>query len=538
MDAVLLRRRVLAAALFCVTAPLAAGTISGRLLDAGGNPVAGARVSWTAYRDEAELEVDATSGAAEAVLGQVRTGSDGRFDASVLPSGPPVGLRIEPSGLPGVLLAGPFLPDASLELADLELPEPSALAGRVVAQGAVGVAGARVVVRSERPAAFDVVFFAEATAGADGTFTIAASPSGPRRLEVRAAGFAPFLHAVSAGGAAQRIVLEPGGALAGTVTDAAGRPAAAAIVSSSGVAVRTAASGRYRLAGVAAGTRDVEATLGVDQATQRGGLVVRSGAEVAVDLRLAPAASIAGTVTDAASRKPVAGARVSVFEHGASPGAVAMRRATADTSGRFRAGPLLPGRYAVRAEHRGYLATALSGIDARSGAAASAAIALTPAASVAGRVVDEKGKPVAGATVRVGRAGTGLRGWRGAGAAGAARETAAGPDGTFRLEPLARANGETLEATKPGFVPAERALSLATGQAMAGVVLTLRSGLSARGRVTDDQGAALAGAEIRVTQANERGGRRPFRAGPAEGAPDATSAGDGTFVVTGLEEGS
>ena len=541
MDALLARRRFLAAVILCASsafAPLSAGTLSGRLLDGGGNPVAGARVSWSAYRDEAELDVDATSGVTPPALGQARTGSDGRFSATLDASGPAVSLRIESDGLPGVLLPGPFLPSVSLDVSDLELPAASFFRGTVVSPSGAGVAGARVVVRAERPSSYDAVFFAEALAAADGSFAIAAAPSGGRRVEVRAAGFAPFLHAVSPAAAAQRIQLEPGGVVAGTVTDAAGHPAPGAIVSSSGVAVLAGAAGQYRLAGVPAGQREVEATLGMDQMTEKDGLSVHDGAQIAADLRLAPASSIAGTVTDATSRKPIGGARVAAFAGAAGPGASPKRRTTTDASGRFRAGPLLPGRYAVRAERQGYLATSLAAVDVRAGGVGSAAIALAPAASVAGRVVDEKGKPVAGARVRIARGGGAGRAWRPGAAPGAARETVTGPDGTFRLEPLTRANGETLEASKSGYVSAERALTLASGQALTGVSLALRTGLSARGRVTDQQGAALAGAEVRVAPADERGGRRGFRGGPADNAPDATTGGDGAFVVSGLEQGA
>ncbi|HYR45648.1 MAG TPA: carboxypeptidase-like regulatory domain-containing protein, partial [Thermoanaerobaculia bacterium] len=55
----LIARGALLLALLGLSAPSArAGSIAGRVLDASGKPIAGAKVQWTAYRNEDELLLD------------------------------------------------------------------------------------------------------------------------------------------------------------------------------------------------------------------------------------------------------------------------------------------------------------------------------------------------------------------------------------------------------------------------------------------------------------------------------------------------
>ena len=385
------RRLVVALTLLFAAATARAGRISGRLLDGNGNAVAGSRVAWTAYRTEEQVLVDQTADAQPPKLGETRTGADGRFAVSLDGSGPSVSLAIETPALPGASLTGPFDPTATTDLGDIELPAPRPVTGAVLATGGPAVAGARVAVRSASAAAGGAEFFAEAVSGADGKFTIPNAPSGPSATSVRAKGFVPYWR-VSPPGRAQaqeRIVLEPGGTVSGTVTDVSGKPAAGAIVLLGLAAVRTDSSGRYRLAAVAAGARTVEAISGEDLIARRGNVAVRTAAEATVDLRLAAAASIAGTVVDEKTRRPIVGAYVRVLDSGRPRKVVAT-----DAQGKFRAPGLEPGKYTVRAERTGYLATSLTGITAAAGTARSpaVAIALEPAASIAGSVVGREGQ--------------------------------------------------------------------------------------------------------------------------------------------------
>jgi protocatechuate 3,4-dioxygenase beta subunit len=166
------------------------------------------------------------------------------------------------------------------------------------------------------------------------------------------------------------------------------------------------------------------------------------------------------------------------------------------------------------------------------------AIALRKECSIAGRVVDEAGKPVPGARVAIPRE-LGMRRLMRLGR-GAFRtaETKTAPDGTFSLRRLGPEPGITLEATKSGYAAGRKTgIRLKTGEALKGVSVVLRQGLVARGRVVDAEGKPIAGAEVRSARA-ERGRRGNFafvRGFGQEEKPDAVSVADGGFVLRGLE---
>ena len=524
------------------------GTISGRLLGADGRPVAGAPVSWFPAASPMQALADATSNRKTAPSGGTRTDADGRFQAALDPAGPPVSIRIEPDGLPWIELQGPWDPAETVRLPDLDVPSAETVAGTVVGPDGKAVSGARVVVRQgsgfERA---DPALFAEATTGTDGTFRIANAPRAPVHLFVRASGWPPAERFLRADSGSLRIALERGTTISGTVLDASQRPVAGTLVQSGWIAAAADGQGRYRLDGVAAGLQRVEASAPGDLVARKGGVRVAAGAAATADLQLQPGATIGGVVVDALTRRPVAGARIAIADSpgsgiGASEPAGSAR---SDAKGRFSAAGLLPGDYEVRAAKAGYLPATLPRVAASARSAGAAAVALVPAASIAGRVVDAQGKPIAGATVslepgrgargRFGPGGTGFRAPRGE------TSTRTGPDGVFRLDGLAAIpSGVPLTASRAGFAPAERpGVTLKAGQALTGVVLVLPAGLAVKGRVVDEEAQPVAGAEIRVAPSEGRGPARFFRRvlGGAP-PPNAVTGADGWFTVAGLAAGS
>ena len=69
-----LRGSALSAALLMLLPVQArAGSVTGRVLDFSGKPLAGARVQWTAYRTDDEVLLDQTTGNEPAVLGSAAT---------------------------------------------------------------------------------------------------------------------------------------------------------------------------------------------------------------------------------------------------------------------------------------------------------------------------------------------------------------------------------------------------------------------------------------------------------------------------------
>lgn len=540
---------VAAFVLALAAAPAArAGSVSGRLLDGSGKPVAGAPVRWTAYRDDDRALLDATNGADPAVLGETATAADGRFRVPIAAPGLSIALRVSPPGAPSIRLGGPFDASDDVAIDDLHAGTAAPMSGRVVDEAGKGVAGARVLVVSSDPFSDDdAQSVAEARTAADGGFAIRDAPAGQRAVEVRAPGYVPARQVQVEPAADIRLVLPRGGTIRGTVLDASGKPAAGALVVGEELAAETDAAGAYRLAGVAVGVRAVEALWKDDFAARRDALRVRRGEETDAPLRLARAAAIAGSVVDETTRKPIAGARLAASS-GASFGfnrRRVERSARTDAQGRFRLSGLAPRGYTVAASRDGWLTSSIAGVTAATAAPGTVHLALAKAASISGRVVDETGAAVAGARVRVAREG----GFRAVMRRGPAAFLAggpnglSGPDGAFRIRNLAAGRSLNLEAEKTGYAPARKpGVSLKTGEASAGTTLVLKKGIEARGRVVDAGGKPVQGAEVRVAPkeagllGNARVQIRMATLGQNE-RPDAASGADGSFVVRGLAEG-
>jgi len=522
-----------------------AATVSGRVLDPGGNAVRGAKVVWEAYRTDEETLVDETKGFAPAPLGETATDAEGRFRVTLDKPGVEVAIRVLPGALPGALLPGPYDSSEDVDVDDVELPGAERVSGRVTDEAGKPVSGAKVRVRSgslfEEE---DVVSYAEATTGADGAFSIGNAPGKSGSLSVRAPGYAPSsLFSMQRTGV-EKATLKKGGIVSGTVLDPAGKPAEGVIVLSGSLAVKTDASGNYRLAGVPRGTRTVEALGKEDLAARNDAVRVKTGESAEVSLRLARSASVTGSVIDEKTRRPLPGVRVSASTGGFSfrPGETTSRRARTDAKGKFRIAGLAARRYSIQASKTDYLPSTMPGIVAAVSAPGSVVIALTNAAGVSGRVTDEKGAPVPGARVRF-VAEQGLQAiLRGGPAAFLGRPgVSTGPDGGFRLRGLAAEKNLTLEAARTGYVPARRpGVTLRAGEVVKDVSLVLKRGREARGRVVDGAGQPIAGAEVRLSRPERGGNRFMFQIGAMTGdreKPDASSGPDGSFRVGGLEAG-
>jgi protocatechuate 3,4-dioxygenase beta subunit len=530
-----------------LVAPAAgASTVSGRVLDSGGTPVRGAKVVWETYRTDEEVLVDETKGVSPTPLGETATDAEGRFQVKLDKPGVSVGIRVAPGALSGALPAGPYDSSEDVEVDDIELPAAEKISGRVTDEAGKAVAGAKVRVASGSFFEEETVSrYAEATTGADGSFTIANAPGKSGSLIVRAPGYAPFSRFSIQRAGVERIVLRTGGAVTGTVLDPAGKPAEGAVVFSGMLAVKTDASGLYRLGGVEPGTRTVEAQGRDDLAARNDAVRVTAGVTAEVPLRLARSASVTGSVVDEKTRKPLAGVRVSAAAGG---GGFSLRRVEpvsrktrTDAKGKFRIAGLAARRYSIVASKPDYLTATMPGIVAAVSTPGTVAIALQKAAAVSGRVTDEKGGPVAGARVGFAR-DSNLRAMvRGGPAAflGGPGVTT-GPDGGFRLRGLGAERNRTLEATKVGWVPARRhGVTLKSGDVVKDVTLILKHGLEARGRVVDPAGQPIAGASIRISRPEGEASRFMFRVGGMEDRqkPDAWTVADGSFRIAGLEVG-
>lgn len=171
-----------------------------------------------------------------------------------------------------------------------------------------------------------------------------------------------------------------------------------------------------------------------------------------------------------------------------------------------------------------------SGIELQARAEANTTLELTVGAAVLGRVLDESGRPVAGAEVQVVQGQT----WW---ARGDTPQVETDAQGQFALFALAPGDVQ-VEAELPGSLSAQsETFDLAVGERAEGVELVLSNGQSLSGVVLSPTGAAVVGAtvtvESQVTPSGWAGfgGPRAVRAGTAE------SDAQGRFEVSGLEEG-
>jgi len=536
--------RLAGALLFFLLAPsVRAATVSGRVLDGGGKPVAGAKVTWEAYRTDEETLADETRGESPAPLGETTTDAEGRFRVALDKPGVEVSLRVLPGALPGALLEGPYDSSEDVALDDIELPAAKKVTGRVTDEAGKPVSGAKVRVSGGLALEDDDSrFYAEATTSTDGSFSIGNAPEGAGSITARAAGFTPASQLGLQRRSSLKLTVKNGETVQGTVLDSGGKPAEGAIVVAESLAGKTDSSGVFRLAGVPAGSRTVEAFWKEDFA-RKDAVRVKKGETAEASLRLARAASVTGTVIDEKTRRPIAGVRVSASIGGfAFRGRAPSRRARTDAKGKFRVGGLATRSYAVKASKADYLSSTMHGIAASVSSPGSVSIALQRAASIVGRVTDETGAPVAGARVRLAR-DMGVRAMMRAGSPAALlgrQGVTSGPDGSFRLRRLAPEKNLTLEAGKAGYVPAKRyGVTLKAGEVVKDVALVVKRGLEARGRVVDAAGQPIAGAEVRVSRPEGGGGQFVFQIGGmgSREKPDASSGADGLFRVGGLEPG-
>ncbi len=279
-----------------------------------------------------------------------------------------------------------------------------------------------------------------ARSDADGRFVC--GPSAPRTglLEVRAEGFARSTSPIEivAGRDTEAIVtLDRGGVVSGVVRDGAGAPLNGVMIEVIGEqwmpdTIQSDAEGAFRFEHVAPGARKLVARRSpIDVVATE--LAVEEGGAVQWDPRFAPRASLAGRLVDDA------GAPLAAWVIGASlrsrnenlPRGVGFHAdAVTDDGGRFRFDDLGEGRFALDARPK----------DAPPGPGQSIADdahaddqerdyvvnrAKTPSAWIVGRVVDDAGAPLPGATV------SGFGRW----------VKTDSPQGAFRLGPFAPRTG-------------------------------------------------------------------------------------------------
>jgi hypothetical protein len=442
-------------------------------------------------------------------LATVRPGADGRFQ--IVPPDEPFRLRLE---APGFLPVEAALSSGAAALPPLRMQRAEPLELTLAGPDGAPLAGLPLVLFPQAPATSGSEGWTPAgrtaVTGPDGRATVARRSGEILTLLPRTPRFLGFYPLAAA--SPQRLVLTPGRPLALSAVDPAGRPVAGARVRLWEWTIgRTDSRGRLELhqgADLAGTTLTVE-----DEAGARAEVAIPAGGGgAALTAVLRPGREVAGRVLDAATRQPVADARLDL-------GCRVAARTAAD--GGFR--------LAVRATEKGALASAPGYLPAfldleDSAAAGPFTVTLQPAAALTVRVVDEQGAAVAGAQI-VAFPSPG-------GDAGPLQGTS-GTGGTARLGPAAVGRRYEVTAERDGFaagrvvVPAVRAPTTA-------VEVVLTRGTTVVGRLVGDGGEPVAGGEVSLQrEADTSAGLARTLQAPLRAAADA----EGRFALHRLTAG-
>jgi protocatechuate 3,4-dioxygenase beta subunit len=489
-------------------------------------PIQGARVQ--AWAPRAGGPWEPTAG-----LVETRTDAQGRFRLDGLGPGRQVlratargyGAQFETSARPGTSVS-------------FYLPSGAGVVGRVRDGQDRPLAGA--VVEVEFPRSSLVLFEAAPRpdeTDAEGRFEILGLQPGEYRLTARHRELAPAITTITlARGAVEQadLVLRPGVEVAGRLVDAEEKPVrgAVAFAEVDGQAAPSTLAevskslagddGRFRMAHVPLG-RHVLAVVAPGFTPLRVDVTVGANPVDVGDVRLESGLVIQGRVVDAG------GTPVGEAELKAAPAALLRqvydesgdRTARSDGDGHFLLGGLGEGTYEVTVEAYGF-GRAVKLIDAGT---RNATLALEPAGSIAGEVVDEGGRPLTDyrvvAQVKLSEDAT-----HGFQRPYSQRVTA--EDGRFAIDAVATAM-YVLDVSSAEYEPASvDDVAVKSGAVTDVGRVVLRAGGIVRGTVVDGRDVPVAGAQV---MAEPRSVRRLVL------PPRTTTDGDGGFVLRGVAAG-
>lgn len=507
-----------------------AKAVAGKVVDARGGPVLGARVTLR-HRPEGALESSTTTGA----------GGTFRFEAAPENGG---SLHVEAAGF---------------AVRDVGIDQAGALARALALQAERLLEGRVLGVDGRTPAAGALVR-AESTTGTtrwveadrNGGFHLEGVPAGRSNVKAWAAdgsqASAPTPDGV---GAALTLTLVPAASLRGRVVDAASAtPLAGQRVLLRGPAgsfgARSGRDGRYELVGLPA----QRYALVVDDAAyvrfERSNLTLTPGAAFNQDVALERAATLSGRVLDEQG-VPVAGALARLRSAGAtrSPWRAAGVDETtrSGVDGRLRLTRVRPGaRRIVQVEHPDFTSSVVSGLTLTAGARTpEITIVLRRGLVLRGRVKDVGGRPVVGAAIEAWADDSITRLGRGGGVlhiAGASNEdgrhTETGADGRFELRGLAP-GALTLAVSAAGLARTQRE-GLDPASVREPIEFTLAPGATLAGFVRDKRGRGQRGLMVEARPAGSVDAL-PFASGNRFPALERTGE-DGAFVIDGLSAGA
>ncbi|HJQ36192.1 MAG TPA: carboxypeptidase regulatory-like domain-containing protein [Thermoanaerobaculia bacterium] len=489
--------------LFLATLPLLAA-VTGRVLDEDGKPLRAVRV-----RVRALETIDATYArllSKEPMpqwLATAETNDSGAFQLDAK-SNPVVELMIDAPGRQAI----------SQDILDNEdagtfvLRKAAARKGRVTANGK-GVAGAVVAIGRSY-----VVLTDE-----QGNYE-APEPTGfSERIQVIHPNYAIADRQLRASPREELsfdVALKPGTAVRGRVVDGAGRAVAGAVVRAwSWPLAKSGEDGSFEIAH-APGEK---AALYAREGNRAGSLYLdRTKPPYVITLR--PAATVTGSVRSNKDDTPVAGARVTI--RGDAP-EVYVPYAISDAKGNFTVDGLEAGTRRFFVMHPAFFGGNAE-VRLEEGARVHRVLPVTPFARIAGKVLDDEQKPVAGASITV--AGPGL-------------SAKSAPDGTFSLRfPSFNERGISVLVSKKEFATGNYGpYALEPGEVKGGLVFRLTRGNRLEIRLVDRDGVPVPREPVSIARKTDSRLTTTMPCGSVPTGQDCRADADGRIVYQ-LAEGT
>jgi protocatechuate 3,4-dioxygenase beta subunit len=256
-----------------------------------------------------------------------------------------------------------------------------------------------------------------------------------------------------------------------------------------------------------------------------------------IELRASPAGRVRGIVLGA-DGGPAAGAQVSVrpglnsFFGQITERQYRWRETVTDKNGRFDVPGVPAGTGYTVAASAPYLALEeVHGVDVRVGQVTEVSVQGHQGAAVAGRVVDARGEPLAGANVAMVYLDISRVLFS---ADGRDAPITTGADGRFRLEHVAAGRVAFVAAAADQAPSNIEELAVVDGGVYEDVTLQLGEGALVRGRVVDDQKQPVAGAAVELRPLEQPNDPQFLKMMLKVRRVEATTDADGVFVAKGL----
>jgi protocatechuate 3,4-dioxygenase beta subunit len=276
------------------------------------------------------------------------------------------------------------------------LDHEATLTVRVTDEQGAPIARATVLVTAADPLPFG------ALTAKDGRVTIGRLPPAPWTVKASAAGY----ESVERTGVTRELALSLRrlGSITVRVEHADGKPAPGATVAIAGSSLWPArraqadAAGNARIAGLLAGSYDLQATLGSEVSDPTIGITLERGANLETTLVLLPGRSVTALVTDGEGEHPLVVPNADVVLTPSGLASFPLRGRTG-TDGKVTLGPVAQGPLTLAARADGFVSGALVAVPEVT--KEPVRIALLRGATLRGEVVDARGFPIDGASIEV-----------------------------------------------------------------------------------------------------------------------------------------